>query len=298
MPVTFEPPPPLPRWIHRELPFERKAARVDGDLISFLDHGPAEGRPVLLVHGNPTWSFLWRKVLRMLDGSGLRFIVPDLLGFGTSDKPRHPGDHRLAMHLDRLTTLVRELDLHDFVAVGQDWGGPLACGVAEALSDRVGGLVLGNTAVLRPSRPIHSKSFHRLSHLPVVSDVVFRGLLFPVPVLDRVQGNRSSLGWREKAAYAWPLLDPRDRAGPLGLARMVPNSERHPSTAILDHIGAWVESWTGPAALVWATRDPILGRGLRRHREALPQASVRECEAGHFSQEEVPHLWAEAIREL
>ena len=71
-----------------------------------------------------------------------------------------------------------------------------------------------------------------------------------------------------------------------------------PSTAVMDRVGAWVESFEGPAALVWARRDPILGRGLRRHSEALPQATVRECDAGHFSQEEVPELWAAAIREV
>jgi haloalkane dehalogenase len=79
---------------------------------------------------------------------------------------------------------------------------------------------------------------------------------------------------------------------------MVPDSENHPSTAVMDRLGAWVGSFPGPSALVWGRRDPILGRGLRRHREALPEASVRECDAGHFSQEEVPELWAEAIREV
>jgi haloalkane dehalogenase len=298
MSVSFEAAPSLPGWIRERLPFERRAARVDGRRMTFVDHGPRDGTPVLLVHGNPTWSFLWRKVIARLEGAPLRLVAPDLLGFGTSDKPRRPSAHRLDRHLDHVAALVEALELEGFVAVGQDWGGPIACGTAARLPERVGGLVVGNTAVLKPARPFRPKAFHRFSHLPLVSDAAFRGLLFPVPVMDRVQGDRRSIGLVEKAAYAWPFLRPQDRAGGLGLARMVPNAESHPSTPVMDEIGAFVETFEGPAALVWARRDPILGRGLKRHHEALPQASVRECDAGHFSQEEVPELWAEAIREV
>lgn len=290
--------PALPGWLARQMPFERRQARIHGDRVAFVDEGPHDGRAVLLVHGNPTWSYLWRKVIGELEGSGLRIVAPDLIGFGQSDKPRRASDHQLAIHIDRVATLLETLEIESFVAVGQDWGGPIACGVAERLEDRLHGLVLGNTGVLKPARPFRSKAFHRLSHMPVISDALFRGLLFPVPVLDRVQGDRKSLGVSEKAAYAWPFLHPLDRAGGLGLARMVPNAESHPTTPVMDRIGAFVDSWQGPAALVWAKRDPILGRGLRRHAEALPQASVRECDAGHFSQEEVPELWAAAIREV
>lgn len=298
MTVSFEAAPGLPGWIRDRFGFERRAARIHGERMTFVDHGPRDGTPVLLVHGNPMWSFLWRKVIGRLEGSGLRLLAPDLFGFGTSDKPRRADDHRLEWHVESVTRLVDALGLEGFVAAGQDWGGPIACGVAEQLRDRVGGLALGNTAVLVPARPFRPKAFHRFSHLPIVSDVVFRGLMFPIPVLWQVQGDRRSIGAVKTAAYAWPFLDPRDRAGALGLARMVPNDETHPSTPVMDRIGGFVERFEGPAALVWGRRDPILGRGLKRHRAALPQASVRECDAGHFTQEEAPQLWADAIREV
>ncbi len=294
----FAPARPLPEWLRRELPHDRVEGRVRGQRMTVVDHGPRDALAVLMVHGNPTWSYLWRKVIRALEGERLRLIAPDLLGFGTSDKPRRASDHQLAMHIDHVVTLLDELGVDRFVAVGQDWGGPIAVGTAERLRDRVHGMVLGNTAVLAPARPFRSKGFHRFSHLPLVSDLVFRGTLFPVPVMHSVQGDRGSLGWREKAAYAWPFVNPLSRAGALGMARMVPNAEDHPSTAVMDRIGAYVDAFEGPVAFVWGRRDPILGRGLRRHQEALPQASVRECDAGHFSQEEVPELWAAAIREV
>lgn len=295
--MTYEPTdaPALPGWLERQMPFRRRAARIDGRLVHFVDEG--EGRPVLLVHGNPTWSYLWRKVVPLL-APGLRVVAPDLLGLGLSDKPRRPDDHTLELHVETIAGLVEGLDLREVILVGQDWGGPVATGVGERLRDRVHGLVLANTSVLRPARPFRPKAFHRFSHAPVVSDAVFRGLLFPVPIMDRVQGDRRSIGWREKAAYAWPLRNPLDRAAPMALARMVPNAETHPTTATMDRIGGWVESFRGPAALVWGLTDPILGRALRRHREALPQASVTETPAGHFLQEEVPDELAAAIREV
>lgn len=287
--------PPLPSWIRAEMPFARHAMRIRGDRVSYVDHGPRDGQPVLLVHGNPTWSYLWRKVIARLDDGRFRLVAPDLVGFGTSDKPMRASDHQLAMHIEHVAVLVEELGLDRFIAVGQDWGGPIAVGAAKR-SGRAAGLVLGNTAVLPPARPFRPKAFHRFSHVPIVSDAVFRGALFPVPFMRAVQGDRRSIGLRETAAYAWPFLHPLHRAGPLGLARMVPDSEHHPSTAVLDEIGAWVKAWRGPAALVWGTRDPVLGRGLGRHREALPQARVFESSAGHFLQEEVPDLFEHAIR--
>ncbi|MCA9602336.1 MAG: alpha/beta fold hydrolase, partial [Myxococcales bacterium] len=180
--------------------------------------------------------------------------------------------------------------------VGQDWGGPVAAGVGARSRTRVHGLVFANTAVLRPKRPFRTKAFHRLARVPLASDVLFRLGNFPIPFLDYVQGDRSTIGTQEKRAYRWPFERVRDRAGPLALARMVPNAETHPSTPTIDEVGAWVEGFMGPSALVWGTRDPILGRALTRHIELLPDAKVYESNAGHFLQEEVPDLVTGAIR--
>lgn len=284
--------PELPRWLAPELPFDRGLARLGGERIHFVDHG--RGRPVLLVHGNPTWSFLWRKVIRRLEDH--RCIAPDLLGLGLSSKPLRTRGHSLERHISLIARLVEGLDLHGLTVVGQDWGGPVATGVAERLPDRIAGTVLANTAVLRPRRPLRTKGFHRFARAPIVSDLAFRLGGFPLGVLHRAQGDPGSIGRLERRAYRWPLRRIRDRAAPLAMARMVPDREDHPSTAPMDRIGAFVEGWEGPAALVWGLRDPILGRGLRRHREALPQAAVWETQAGHFLQEEVPEPLAEAIR--
>jgi pimeloyl-ACP methyl ester carboxylesterase len=193
----FEDAPALPRWIESELPFRRRVALVDGRRIHFVDEGA--GRPVLLVHGNPTWCFHWRKVIaRLRERGGLRLIAPDLLGLGLSEKLPHPSDHRLEVHARAIARLTEVLELEDAIVVAQDWGGPIGVGAAMIRSEGgapfLGGLVLGNTAVLEPKRPLRTTAFHRFSHMPIASDLAFRGLLFPVPVLHRAQGERRSIG--------------------------------------------------------------------------------------------------------
>jgi haloalkane dehalogenase len=290
------PPPTLPRWLAQQMPFFRAGVEADGRKTHLVDHG--EGPAVLFVHGNPTWSFLWRRVISALKGYGLRLVAPDLLGFGLSDKLPRPEDHLLERHVEHVHHLALHLGLDDVIVVGQDWGGPIATAVASRLGDRVRGVVLANTAVLEPRRPLNPTWFHKLSHVPLLSEGLFIGGGFPLPVLDRAQGERASISGVQRRAYAWPFRKLADRAGPLGLARMVPDREGHPSLPVLAETDAWVRAFHGPAALVWGLRDPILGRALKRLREALPQASVVETDAGHFLQEEVPVPIAHAILDV
>ncbi len=301
-------PPPLPPFLAPHLPFPRRAYRLEagadaGRCLHFLDTPAAAGsldalhqgrprRPVLLLHGNPTWSFLWRKVIAALPGT--RCVAPDLLGLGLSDKPERIADHSLERHGQAIAELVAALDLRDVVLVGQDWGGPIAAQVGLLCSRRIAGLVLANTAVLVPRHP-RGSAFHRFAKVPGLSDLVFRGLGFPLGVLGRVQGDPRSLRGIPARAYRFPLRTWRERVAPLALARMVPDSLEHRTIPALACGEAWVRSFGGPVALVWGTRDPILGHALERHERALPQAAVTRTAAGHFLQEEVPAALAAAI---
>lgn len=285
--------PPLPDWLAAEFPFHRRMVSVPAGKIHFVDHG--EGKPVLMVHGNPTWSFLWRKVMRELAGRPLRLIAPDLLGFGLSDKPASTTWHTLERHVDALCQFVDVLGLESLTLVAQDWGGPIGGGMAARRADRIRAAVFGNTALLMPKRPIQTTWFHRLSHWPIVAPVLFRATMFPVPILHRVQGDPKSIDALAKRAYRYPFRKWSDRSGPLALARMVPNTDEHPSMAILETIDHWTRGFQGPVGLVWGRRDPILGRALHRLREVLTQAEVVETDAGHFLQEEVPGEIAKQI---
>lgn len=295
--MPFHPAPPLPARIAALLPFPRAdyeltQGRHAGLELHYLDAGPRDAEAVFLVHGNPTWSLLWRKV--MLGLPHRRCVAPDLLGFGLSSKPRRIEEHSVDGHADALCELILALQLRRVLLVGQDWGGPLCAAIGARMPERVRGLVLGNTSVLVPERP-RGTWFHRFARLPGVSEVAFIGLGLPQRAMWTMQHDRGSIGGRVAAAYRWPLRRLADRTGPLALARMVPDDLRHPSIDALRRGQRWVEGFTGPMALVWGTNDPILGRALPRHRAAFPRAVVTVTAAGHFLQEEVPDVLAAAI---
>ncbi|MCB9662709.1 MAG: alpha/beta fold hydrolase [Alphaproteobacteria bacterium] len=291
------PAPPLPDRIARQLPpgVRRHTVRVGDHALHLMEAG--EGRPVLLMHGNPTWSFLYRKVFAALAGEPLRLIAPDLVGLGLSD--RVPGRwHTLERHGAVIADLVAGLDLRDVVLVGQDWGGPIGLHAFVRQRERLAGLVVLNTVIGPPRPGFRPTAFHRFARTPVVSDLAFRLGAFPQRALHTAQGDRASIRGEVAWAYRWPLRGLARNAAPLALARMVPDREAHPTVPALREVGELVAGWTGPAAIVWGDRDPVLGR-LRRHVErTLPHASVRATQAGHFLQEEVPEDIAAAVREV
>lgn len=291
--MTFEEAHKLPAWLEAEMPFRRRVYRGGDHAIHFVDEGA--GPPVLLQHGNPTWSYLWRKVIRRLADGGVRAIAPDLVGLGLSDKPRDAGLHTLTFHAEQIEGLLRALALDRVTLVGQDWGGPVLGLVAARGPEMVHGAVFANTGLAAPRRAGTLSWFHRLANMPVMGDLLFRLGGFPLPVLDRVQGDRHSIGRAEKRAYRYPLRRLRDRTAPLALARMVPTSLDHPSVEPLRQVEAWAGSFRGPVHLVWGLADPIMGRSLKGMKRLFPGAPVVETQAGHFLQEEVPEALAQAI---
>ncbi len=294
-----EPAPALPAWLAGMMPAGARRSFVeveDGLRMCVTEVG--EGKPVLLLHGNPSWSFLWRKVAVSLSGAPLRLVMPDLVGLGFSDKPGDTGRHTLDNHARWLGTLLDRVVPGPMIAVVQDWGGPIAMRALADRPERLAGLVVLNT-VLSPPRPgFRPTRFHRFSHMPLVSQLAFRLLGFPQNAMFSAQGDRSSIRGQVARAYRYPLRRLRDRVAPLALARMVPDSFEHPSIEPLRRVQAFTESFDGPAALVWGDRDPVIG-GVRTWMEKLlPQAEVTRTQAGHFLQEEVPHPIADAIRRV
>ncbi len=279
------PAPSLPNAVAAELSyFDRYAVDVGGPKMHVMEHG--QGLPIVCVHGNPTWGYLWRKVAARLDPTRFRVILPDLIGLGYSDKPR--AGHSLDQHIVWMRALLDQLDLDRFVIVGQDWGGPVGFGAAALRPDQVAGLVVLNTAISPPRPGFRPSAFHRFAKLPLVSDAIFRLGSFPQAFMATAQGDKSSIDFAAWRAYVAPLLDPRTNAAPLALARMVPDGADHPSVPALQRVHTFVSGFKGPASIVWGTRDPILGRMVGWVEKNLPHAKVWRTEAGHFLQEEVP----------
>jgi pimeloyl-ACP methyl ester carboxylesterase len=291
----------VPGWLAAMLPPGVRRAMVDvgdGQAMSLFEGGPTEGPAVVMLHGNPTWGFLYRKVVAALEGTGLRLVVPDLVGLGFSTKPREAAAHTLAAHARWFGAMLDQVAPGPVLFVGQDWGGPIGM---RALADRPGrlaGLVVLNT-VLSPPRPgFRPTAFHRFARAPIVSDVAFRLLGFPQNVVRFAQGDRASMRGDVARAYTYPLRRLRDRAAPLALARMVPDSASHPSIPELARVQELTAAFTGPAAIVWGDRDPVLGSVRNWISKLLPAAPVTRTDAGHFLQEEVPQPIAAAIHNV
>jgi cis-3-alkyl-4-acyloxetan-2-one decarboxylase len=270
---------------------------ADGLRLHVMESGA--GPSVVLLHGNPTWGFLWRKVAGSLAGAPLRLVMPDLAGLGLSEKPRDPAFHSLDRHARVVGALLDAVAPGPLVLVLHDWGGPIGLAALSERPGRLAGLVVTNTRVGPPRPGSRGSRFHRFANMPVVSDVAFRLLGFPQNVLHTTQADRSSIRGDVARAYRWPLRRIADRTAPLALARMVPyRRPDHPSVAGLERSLAVARGFQGPAAIVWGERDPILARALRSVEEALPAARVTAVSAGHFLQEEAPGAIATAIRDV
>jgi pimeloyl-ACP methyl ester carboxylesterase len=269
---------------------------------------------VLFLHGNPSWSASWSKVIQSVRqitedraASGSRplridCIALDLLGFGMSThlSTRQGAQvHSLENHVTLVATIVERLNLQRVVVVGQDWGGAIAAGVASVTGTRVVGAVFSNTAILEPKR--RRTLLHRFSQFPVVSDVVFRIARFPLWALGYVQHDASSL---DLSLYRYPFRNEWDVSAPLFLARMVPDdNDLHPSIDWLHRTSRWATSeFRGAVGLAWGLADPVLGPALARMQrtfESNPNATLASVlvneKAGHFTQEEMPRTVAEVI---
>ena len=288
-------PPPLPVWLDRELPFIRYRVDIGAWRFHVMERG--EGPTVFLMHGNPTWGFLYRKVAEAL-GDNFRVVIPDLIGLGLSDKPHHACQHTLVNHVEWVGALIDAMDLKDVIVVGQDWGGPIALGAFGQRRERVSGLVVLNTVIGPPKPGFKATAFHRFAQTPIVSDLVFRVGQFPQIHLGVAQGDPSSMAGTVGRAYRFPLQKFRDRKAPFALARMVPNSPVHPSIPSLESVYDFVSNFEGPSAIVWGKKDPVLGSVFSHVKRTLPNAEVTETDAGHFLQEEVPEEIAAAIRSV
>jgi haloalkane dehalogenase len=294
--VSEATPAPLPAWLTRMFPRDMRRTMIDvgGLRMHVAEWGAPTDRPVLLLHGNPSWGFLYREVVANLAGGPLRLVVPDLVGLGCSDKPRDPAVHTLPAHGDWVGRVIDALSLRDLVFVGQDWGGAIGMYALASRMERLAGMVVLNTVLSPPRAGFRPTWFHRFSRWPVVSNVAYR-FGFPMNIMQFVQGDRGSISGDVARGYRWPLRRASDRVAPLALARMVPNGEEHPSIAPLRVCDEAARSFNGPVAIVWGDADPVLGRVIGHMQRMFPSADVTRTRAGHFLQEEVPREIARAI---
>ncbi len=255
--------------------------------------------PVLMLHGNPTWGFLWRKVVAALEiggrpAPGLDLIIPDLAGLGYSSTPT-AGFHSIEHHGAVIRAVLDSLGIGQVVLAIQDWGGPIGLHALADSPERLLGLVILNTVIGPPKAGFRATAFHRFARVPVLSDLAFTRLGFAQRFMFVAQGDPFSLSMDALRAYDLPL---RGSAVPLLLARMVPDSLEHPSVQALQRCQDLALGAKVPVAIVWGDRDPVLGPIIYRLEKQLPHAHVVRTRAGHFIQEEAPEAIAAAIRRV
>ena len=285
----------IPEWILRRLPYNHYNINVDGKNMHVMEKG--KGRPIVLVHGNPMWGYLYKKVLDNVNSDKARLIVPDLIGFGFSDKIKI-GEHSLEAHTQWMASFFKTIKEKSIGLVIHDWGGMIGVAGAMRAGKKIDGLVIMNTSVTAPKDGFTPTWFHGLSQLPVISDLLFRVFNFPLSVLKRFEGIPGSYSNEDLKIYKYPLRKFKDNVGPLALARMVPNNMEHPSVPIEKEVEEFLKSYKGSAEIVWGVNDPVMWKLRRRTERLLPQAKTFKTDAGHFVQQESPEKVVESIKKV
>lgn len=268
-------------------PFTSRCFHSSAGRMHFIDEGT--GPAVLLCHGNPTWSFLYRGIVSRLRGE-FRCVAADLHGFGLSERPAGYR-YTAAEHVRTLGELVDHLELEDFVVMGQDWGGPTGLGVATERAERVRGVVLANTWFW-PATP-YFRAFSHVASSPPLRWAIRERNLFVEGFVPR--GMARELSAAEMEHYRAVQPSPAARAGVAAFPREIRASPLLATLAqtVPQRLGA------KPALIVWGMKDAAFrASDLARARAAFSDVVVRELpDAGHFVQEDAPHELADAIRE-
>jgi haloalkane dehalogenase len=261
-----------------EFPFEPRYAEVHGLRLARVDEG--EGPPVVFFHGEPTWSFLWRKVIPPVRDEGYRCVAPDLAGFGRSDKPTDIGWYSYDRHVELMKALAEELDLREATFVCHDWGGPIGLRLAVELPDRVDRLVMMDTGLFTGRQRMADawKMFR---------DFVARTEDLPVSMLVR-RACATDPGDEVAAAYDAPFPNPESKAGARAFPLILPTSPEMPGAEAGRRVVEALREDSRPTLLLWADSDPVLPpEAGRRFAEAIGADEPRIIKgASHFLQED------------
>ena len=271
----------LPAWLAREYPFAPKSFQTPrAARLSYLDEGPRTDEAVLMLHGNPTWSYHYRHLVGALAPTR-RCIVPDHVGMGASEKP--PGyDYTLATRIADVEALVLSLGLRRVHLVMHDWGGAIGCGFAARNPELIGRMVILNTAAFTSE---HLPARIAVCKAPLLGEWLVRGLNGFAWPATRMAMSRRALSADEKRGYLWPYDSWANRVAVSAFVRDIPMREDHPSWATLKRVEAGLAQFRDRTVLiVWGGRDFCFNDYfLNRWRELLPQAEVRRiADAGHY----------------
>jgi haloalkane dehalogenase len=267
---------PLPDY-----PFRANYINILGLKMHYVDEGPRDAAPLLLLHGVPSWSYIYRNMISPLAGNGIRVIAPDLIGFGKSEKLISSDSHTYQRHVEWMAEFVRLLGLNQITLFGQDWGAIIGMHLVAELPDRFRGLVLSNGVVLTgeeklPPVFLFWKYFARYSPwLPV-------GWIISL-------GCRRKLSREEKWAYQVPFSNRKEKAGIRTMPSQVPTIMGSPNGSFGREAWKELEHWEKPVLCLFSTGDPFTRGGERLILDRIPGAkgqNHKQLPGGHFIQED------------
>lgn len=264
---------------------------LDGVRLHYLDEGPRAAEPVLLLHGEPSWCYLYRKMIPLLTAAGLRVIAPDLVGFGRSDKPVQREAYTYQRHVDWIRGLLTILDLRHVTLLCQDWGGLIGLRLAAEEEERFARIVASNTFLPTGDLPPGNAflRWQRASQqMPLfqAGEIVKRGCVHP-------------LSAEIISAYDAPFPDERYQAGARQFPLLVPTSPDDPASEPNRHAWEILRRWEKPFLTAFSDSDPITRGADRFLQAAIPGAAGQPhttiIQAGHFLQEDQGEALAEVL---
>ncbi|MFT6247580.1 MAG: haloalkane dehalogenase [Cognaticolwellia sp.] len=259
--------------------------------VHFIDEGPKDGALILLMHGEPSWSYLYRKMIPVLVSAGFRVIAPDLIGFGRSDKPTQCSDYTYKRHVDWMHALLNQLQLSNITLFCQDWGGLIGLRLVAEQSERFSGVVAANT-MLPTGEHSPGEAF---SQWQKFSQEVPE---FPAGNIIN-SGTTSVLSAEIIAAYDAPYPEEKYKAGARQFPLLVPTSIDDPATQ--SNLAAWkiLRQWHKPFLTAFSDSDPITAGGDKIMQKLIPgtkgQAHTTIVNAGHFLQEDQGEQLAQVV---
>lgn len=275
-----------------DFPFRPKFIKIGSHRLAYFDEGTGP-KTILMVHGNPVSGYVYVPLMRRLLPD-YRCVVPDLLGFGMSDKPADEEAYSLPGHIAMMAEFVERLDLRDLALLGHDWGGPIGFGAAVKEPQRYSHLLVLNTMTEAPMKilPHYWLPFHILLRTK---------RLFSYLVRDRGLFQRLGVAVmdpRDQAVYARANSDWATRAGIAAFPRMIPNSSRHPNYPILKDLLRQLESWPIPALVLFSNHDSVFTAGQgERFAKRMVNAQFKLIDGPkHFLQYEQPDRLGDLVR--
>jgi haloalkane dehalogenase len=271
--------------------FAPQYVEIAGLRIHYVDEGPRVAAPVLMLHGEPSWSYLYRKMIPIITTAGHRAVAPDLAGFGRSDKPARREDYTYQFHVDVMTGLIKSLDLREITLVGQDWGGLIGLRIAAEHPDRFARIVVANTGLPTGDQPMTEGFLRWREYSQTVENFHVGGIIKGGCVNDPPP--------EVIAAYNAPFPDDGYKAGARQFPLLVPIGPNDPASEANRRAWEVLRRWEKPLLTAFSDGDPVTRGGEQVFQKLVPgaqgQPHVTITTAGHFLQEDKGEELAQVV---